>query len=110
MAGSWIKGDLVGMLSQADFAVPASWKPAGDATTHAAQVILSEPDSMVMDGGGALPDVVITLSQDDFPGIGQGDIVLAEGRRFKITRPVLRSGDGAVKVLECADLDEFELA
>ena len=110
MAGDWIKGDLMGMLSTADFAVPATWSPAGDSITYAAQVILSEPDAIVLDRGGALPDVTITLAQTDFPGVSQNDIVIADGRRFRVTNPVLRSGDGAVKVLECAELAEYEVA
>ena len=114
MAGAWITSDLQGMLSEAEFAVPATWSPVGDSVTYRSTVILSEPDAMVLDRGGALPDVSITLTQNDFPGISQNDIVIVEvgvgeSRRFRVTGPVLRSGDGALKVLECAELSEYEV-
>jgi hypothetical protein len=110
MPGDFLKKDLAGMYSTAEFASLATWQPDGDAVVHAADVILSEPDAMVLNEGAVLPDVVITLPFEKFSAIDIGDTVCVGDRRFQVTKPPMRSSHGLNKVLECVELNEYEVA
>jgi hypothetical protein len=78
----------------ADHAVPAAWNPSGGAPQKTADVILDEPDELVLGEQVIVSNRQITYASTDLAGLDEGETLTVDGMLYRVRERPKRIDDG----------------